>query len=72
MTGRCGQSRTQRVELVMKPLLGLLPILHQPPAMPHRCSQLLDHHFLGLTSTSTLASQVGQCRAITVIGLESP
>lgn len=60
MTGGCGQPRAQRVELVVQPLLGLLPVSDQPAPVTDRGTQFLNHGLLGLPTTGALTGEVGQ------------
>lgn len=70
MAGGRGQARTQRVELVMEALLGLLAVGDQTAPMAYRRPKFLHCRFLGLAPATALAGQIGQRCAVTVIGLE--
>jgi hypothetical protein len=70
MTSRRRQSRTQRIELVVQPLLSHFAVGHQPAAMPHRGTQRLHRALLTVPSTATLTCQVRQRRAVPVVSLE--
>jgi hypothetical protein len=72
MTIRGGQSWTQGVELVVEPLLGLLPVRDQPTPVTARGAQLLDHRLLRLAPAGTLPGQVGQRGTVTIVSLETP
>src|SRR5215212_10296630 len=70
MTSRRRQSRTQRIELVVQPLLSHFAVGHQPAAMPHRGTQRLHRALLTVPSTATLTCHVRQRRAVPVVSLE--
>lgn len=68
---RGGQTRAERVQLVVQPLLGDLVLGDQAAAMPHRGGEcVLD--LIGHQPALTLAGEIGQRGAVPVIGLESP
>nr|WP_254427649.1 hypothetical protein [Mycolicibacterium conceptionense] len=56
--------------MIVHSLLGDAFVGHQTAAVTHRRPQRIDCCLFNMAAARSLASQIGQCRAIAIIGLE--